>query len=61
MLIRCRLSYDNHIGKELEIEMAKNEIIISKLITLYRFNLIFSVLAVQFLKNLLIFLNILSP
>lgn len=61
VLIRCRLSYDNHIGKKLEIEMAKNEIIISKLITLYRFNLIFSAVAVQFLKNLLIFLNFLSP
>lgn len=39
------------IGKKLEIKMAKNELIISKLITLYRFNLIFSVLAVQFFKE----------
>lgn len=61
VLIRCRLSYDNHIGQKLEIVMAKNEIKISKLITLYRFSLFFSVLAVQFLKNLLIFLNFLSP
>lgn len=41
--------------------MAKNEIMISKLITLYGFNFIFLVLAVQFLRNLLIFLNFLSP